>query len=69
MLLYTTDGKVIDVAVVRGYLSDLLLDSIHRPINRQMILEYLSAHSIALRDWAIDKSVREPPVAQNSPGR
>lgn len=58
-LLYAIDGTNLDVAAVRGYLSDLLLDNIHRSITRQMILEHLSAHSIGLREWAIDKSVRD----------
>jgi hypothetical protein len=62
-LFYVTDGTELDVDAVRGYLSDLLLDNIHRPITRQMILEHLSAHSIGLRDWAIDKSVSDQIVS------
>jgi hypothetical protein len=58
-LLYATDSTSLDVAAIRGYLSDLLLNNIHRPITRTMILEHLSAHSIGLREWAIDKSVRD----------
>jgi hypothetical protein len=56
-LFYVTDGSDIDVAAVRVYLSDLLLDNIHRPITRKMILENLSARSIGLRDWSVDKSI------------
>ena len=58
-LFYAIDGTEIDAPAIRGYLSDLLLDNIHRPIPRQVILEQLSVHSIGLRDWAVDKSVRD----------
>jgi len=58
-LLYSAEGLQVDGDAVRGYLAELLVDNIHRPISRETILEYLSAHSIRLRDWAIDKRVRD----------
>jgi hypothetical protein len=58
-LLYVANGSPVDVDAVRGYLADLLLDDIHRPITRDIILERLSSHGIRIRDWAIEKSVRD----------
>ncbi len=58
-LFYATNGARMDEDAVRGYLSDLLLDQIHRPIDRQTILQALASHSIGVRDWALDPSVRQ----------
>src|SRR5208337_2062156 len=48
-----------DVDAVRGYLSDLLFDQIHHQIDRQTILRALASHSIGLKEWAVDTSVRQ----------
>ncbi|HWM89563.1 MAG TPA: hypothetical protein VN493_02225 [Thermoanaerobaculia bacterium] len=56
-LLYAADGSPLDVAAVRGQLADLLLGSIHRPLDRGSILDALAEHGIRLREWALDKSV------------
>jgi hypothetical protein len=57
-LLYSADGSPLDLAAVRGHLAKLLLDSIHRPLDRDAILRTLATHGIGLREWALDKSVR-----------
>jgi hypothetical protein len=58
-LFYMANGSALDVAAVRGHLADLLLDNIHRPITRDIILKGLSCHEIGIRDWKIDKSARD----------
>ncbi len=58
-LLYATDGSMLDAAAVRRHLADLLLDKIHRPLDRETILSVLAGHGIRLRDWAIDESVQD----------
>lgn len=58
-LLYAAEGLPLDIAAVRGLLAELLLDNIHRPLNREMILGRLAAHGVRLREWAVEKSVRD----------
>ena len=57
MLLYATDGSPIDIAAVRTHLSDLLVQYIGRPIDRQIILDALGSKGIGSRDWATDRTV------------
>jgi len=58
-LLFDERGSSIDVDAVRGYLGDLLLEFIHRPIDRETILSKLATHAIRRRDWAIEKTVTD----------
>jgi hypothetical protein len=58
-LFYSRDSIHLDTDSVRGYLTDLLLENIHRVITREMILAHLSNHAVGLRDWNIEKSVRD----------
>lgn len=58
-LLYSVDGSPLNVAAVRGYLADLLLDNIHRPLNQDAILDALAAQGVRRRDWAVERSVRD----------
>lgn len=58
-LFFDERGVPIDPDAVRGYLGDLLLDRIHRPIDTDAILAALAAHGIRRRDWAIEKTVTD----------
>jgi len=56
-LFYAAADALLDVAAVRGYLGDLLLENIHCTIDRDQAIEALRTHGIGLRDWAIDRTV------------
>ena len=56
-LLYVADGSVFDTAAVRGILAELLLEYIHRPLDRDTVLAALGTHGVRLRNWAIEHSV------------
>lgn len=58
-LFYSRESIQLDTDSVRGYLTDLLLDNIHRAITREMILAHLSNYGVGLRDWNIEKTVRD----------
>lgn len=58
-LFYQTDGSQLNAIAVRGYLIDLLLDNIHCPVDREIIVRVLETHGIRIRDWALDKSINE----------
>jgi hypothetical protein len=55
-LFYSVDGSL-KVAEIRGHLSELLLDNIHKPLDKVTILGKLAKHGIRLREWSADKSV------------
>jgi len=55
-LFYAAADALLDVAAVRGYLGDLLLENIHCTIDRDQAIEALRTHG-GLRDWAIDRTV------------
>jgi hypothetical protein len=57
-LLYDASGGQLDVGKVWALLEALLLRKIHTPIDRSVILAELEGHSIRLRDWAVEKTVR-----------
>lgn len=57
-LFHMSDGSALDSSTVRHWLADLLLDSIHRPIDRDRILSTLAVHRIRLRDWG-ERTVRD----------
>jgi hypothetical protein len=58
-LLFDERGISLDTDAIRGYLSELLLDHIHRRIDRDTILAFLGRHGIRRRDWAIEKTVTD----------
>ncbi|WP_148314482.1 ATP-binding protein [Sorangium cellulosum] len=58
-LIFATDGSILRCATVRGLLGDLLLDNIHRLIDRDTILGMLASHGFQLREWAVDRSIRD----------
>lgn len=77
---YADGGSALDVAAVRGHLADLLLDKIHKAIDRDTVLQALRAHGIRLREWALERTVTdrvnaicheyvEPLLAQRINGR
>lgn len=57
-LLYEASGAQLEVGKILALLEDLLLRKIHIPIDRPIILAELEGHSVRLRDWAIEKTVR-----------
>jgi len=56
-LLFVPDGRPLDTTLVRGFLGDLLLDNINRPLRQDAILRALGQHGIGRRDWAIERTV------------
>lgn len=57
-LLYSVNNSPVDVAAVKGHLAETLLDNIHSPLTKELILQTLAKCGFLLRDWSIDKSVR-----------
>jgi hypothetical protein len=58
-VLYDASGSPLDVGKVRALLADLVIEKIHTPIDRQLILARCESQNVRLRDWAIEKTVRE----------
>jgi hypothetical protein len=58
-LFYPESGLPLDEVAVRAYLSDLLLESIHTSISRELILRTLATRGIRQREWAIEKNVTD----------
>jgi hypothetical protein len=58
-LVYAENGSSLDSGAVRGHLADLLLDNLHRPVDKEQVLGTLAAHGFRQRDWAVEKHVRD----------
>ncbi len=58
-LLYAEDGSPLDAAAVRGHLKDIIQDNIHSPLDKEKILGALRSHGFRLREWGLEKSVRD----------
>jgi hypothetical protein len=57
-LLYEASGAQLEGGKVLTLFEDLLLRTIHTPIDRPIILAELESHNVRLRDWAVEKTVR-----------
>jgi len=57
-LLYEASGAQLEVGKIWALFEDLLLRTIHTPIDRSIILAELESHNVRLRDWAVEKTVR-----------
>jgi hypothetical protein len=57
-LLYEASGAQLEVGKIWALLEDLLLRTIHTPIDRPIILAELESQNVRLRDWAVEKTVR-----------
>lgn len=59
LLFYSEIGGSVDPAAVRRLLAEYLLDHMHQPIDRAMILGHLATHGIRRKDWKVDGTVLE----------
>jgi hypothetical protein len=59
------DGQTLDVDGVRRLLSEFILESLRKPVDRSAILERLSREGIGETDWARDPAIRELVQARN----